>query len=149
MLPAMSGETDPELERYADLIVELAEPSANREEILRRQGFDEDGWEVYDDAWQERLSADERVSDAQGEVPPLWLDFSQALQRAQERRTTGLLPLDRYAGIARVMARGGDVAGALRAEEISMLDFLHAHRHWLQLATKDSALAAKLTKLLS
>ena len=149
MLRAMAADLDLELERYADLVVTLAEPSADRSEILRRQGLDEESWEAYDASWQARLSENERAADAQGEIPPLWLAFSQALQRAQERRTTGLLELERYAKIARVMARGGDVPSALLREGISILDFLQAHRHWIKKATGDAELAAKLTELLS
>lgn len=149
MLRAMASPLDAELERYADLVVALAGVSADRDEVLGQHGFDEEAWEQYDAAWRDRLSANEREADATGQVPPLWVAFSEALQRAQERRTTGLLDVDEYAVVARVLARGGDVPSALQQYGISMFDFLHAHRHWIKKATSDDALAKRLAKLLS
>ena len=149
MLQPMVGEIHSELQRYADLIVALAHPDADRDSLLSEAGLDEDSWEQLDASWQERLSQDERGADARGEVPPLWIAFSKALQNAQERSRANLLDLESYAAIARVLARGGDISVALKRKGIPLLEFLRAHRHWIGLASSDAEVSDRLEALLS
>ncbi len=144
----MADDLEEELERYAELTVMLSEPGADRTAILSACDLDEAGWEAHDAQWQQRLSADASAADASGQIPPMWLAFSQALQRVQERRSKTVLPIERYAELARVLTSGGDVAHALQSRGVTMVDFLRAHRHWLARATKDGAIAKALEELL-
>lgn len=130
---------------YAGLAVRLAEPDADRTELLATQGLDEDSWDEIDDAWQARLS---EAVDAMGDVdtvPPLVQEHAEAFAKAQAERVSGGAPLtfERFIEVTVEIQRGHDIQHVLKRNGTTLHDYLRAEHHWLKQMMDDAALQTR------
>ena len=138
-----------DLEAYAALAAELADPRVDRAAVLAARGLDEERWNTIDDAWQVRLSeADEGDvgDDETGGIPPLIAAHAEAFARAQRARVRGVLPFERFLEAAREMKRGTDLSTALKRLDLSLDAYLHAQAHWTAEMLADEGLAARFQR---
>lgn len=130
-----------DVEAFATLAAQLAEPGADRAAILAAHGLDEERWEALDDAWQARLSeADEGEDEG---VPPLMAAYAEAFARAQRARAKSELPFDRFLEAARAMKRGTDMTTALKRLGMTLSEYLNAQQRWTAAMLEDEDLAAR------
>jgi hypothetical protein len=140
-------ETEINLDAYARLTVALGRAGDKRDAVLAAHGLDETRWQAIDDAWQMRLSeAMDQISD-EVPVPPFLEQFSHAMDRAQSDDTQ-VMTLERFVEATRVVRRGGDVGRGLERLGLTMDEYLHANRHWMQEMAKDDELAVSFRQAL-
>jgi hypothetical protein len=133
-----------DLEAYATLAAELADPRVDRRAVLAARGLDEDAWEALDDAWQARLEAADAADD--DGVPPLIAAHAEAFARAQRARVGEILPFERFVAAARELRRGGDLASTLRRLELTLDTYLAAQGHWTARLLEDEELSARFDR---
>ncbi len=133
-----------DLEAYAALQAELADPRVDRAAALAAHGLDEPRWDALDDAWQQRLSEAEDPEDAG--IPPLVMAHAEAFTRAQRARVQGVLPFERFLEAARELRRGTDLAGTMKRLDLSLDSYLHAQAHWTAAMFEDDALAERFRR---
>ncbi|WP_437282031.1 hypothetical protein WME90_16160 [Sorangium sp. So ce375] len=135
-----------DVEAYATLAAQLADPSADRAALLAEHGLDEAGWEALDDAWQARLSeADDEDGEDVG-VPPLVVAFAEAFARAQRARAKSELSFERFLEAARELKRGTDMATVLSRLDLTLEDYLGAQQRWTAAMLEDEALMAQFQR---
>jgi hypothetical protein len=133
-----------DLEAYATLAAELADPRVDRRAVLLARGLDEDAWEALDDAWQARLEAADAADD--DGVPPLIAAHAEAFARAQRARVGEILPFERFVAAARELRRGGDLASTLRRLELTLDTYLAAQGHWTARLLEDEELSDRFDR---
>lgn len=130
-----------DVEAFATLAAQLADPGADRAAILAAHALDEEQWEALDDAWQARLSeADEGEDEG---VPPLMAAYAEAFARAQRARARSELPFDRFLEAARAMKRGTDMTTVLKRLGMTLSEYLNAQQRWTAAMLEDEDLAAR------
>jgi len=148
----MSGSRSPQafdVDTYATITAELAQPETPREVVLARHGLDEESWVALDHYWQDRLSSalDE---DVEG-VPPLIAAYAAAFERARAaaRKHATILPIERFADATREIQRRGDPVAALKHVGVSLEDFLRANEHWTKAMISDPDLLQRFRSRLA
>lgn len=131
---------------YARLAAQLAAAGAQREELLRAHGLDEDGWDAIEGVWLERLSQAENEQGQTDGVPQLLADYAAAFTAAQTELAGVVLPFERYVEITRAMSRGRDMAQLLDRFGVDLATYLHSHRHWTAKMATDADLAEQLQR---
>ncbi|MGK3982427.1 hypothetical protein WME99_05285 [Sorangium sp. So ce136] len=135
-----------DVEVYATLAAQLADPSADRAALLAAHGLDEERWEALDDAWQARLSeADDEDGEDVG-VPPLVAAYAETFARAQRARARSELTFDRFLEAARAMKRGTDMATVLSRLDLTLEDYLSAQQRWTAAMLEDEELMARFQR---
>ena len=133
-----------DVEAYAALSAELADPRVDRAALLAARGLDEAAWDALDEAWQARIEeADEGDGDG---IPPLVAAHAEAFARAQRARAGAVLPFERFAQAARELGRGTDLATALKRLDLTLDAYLAAQAHWTREMLADEALAARFRR---
>ncbi|MEP7119454.1 MAG: hypothetical protein ABJE95_00870 [Byssovorax sp.] len=134
------------VDAYASLGAALADPSADREEVLATNGLDETGWEMIEEIWQGRFdAADEAHGEAPG-IPPLVVAHAEAFARVQATRGGAGVPFERFVELARSFARGDDAQGLLRRFGTTLEEYLGAQRKWTGRMLEDAELAGRFEK---
>jgi hypothetical protein len=125
---------------YATLSVQLAVVSASAgplnatEELLRRANLSEEEWECEVAYWEAELS---QALDFDDQLPDLLVTYSQAVQAAQQRLSSGPVPLTAFASVLAEVRQGVQLDQVLRRHHIGLPDFLAAQRWWLDRAIAD------------
>ncbi|WP_437681539.1 hypothetical protein [Sorangium sp. So ce131] len=135
-----------DVEAFATLAAQLADPSADRAALLAAHGLDEDGWEALDDAWQARLSEADEGDDEEAGVPPLVVAFAEAFARAQRARARSELSFERFLEAARAMRRGTDMATVLSRLDMTLEDYLSAQQRWTAAMLEDEELLSRFQR---
>lgn len=132
---------------YAALLAELSLPGADLAAVLERWGVRIEEWNQLDAYWQERMSEAMDSDDDDG-VPAVLSEFSEAFSAARAG-SREVLPVEKYAAIHREVQRTGDVRQALKHLDVSLEDYLAAHRHYSARIAEDAELRARLQKAIS
>ncbi|WP_437553003.1 hypothetical protein WME95_17420 [Sorangium sp. So ce327] len=144
--PPQSAQNVDDVEAYATLAAQLADPSADRAALLAAHGLDEAGWEALDDAWQARLSeADDDDGEEVG-VPPLVVAYAETFARVQRARAKSELSFERFLEAARGLKRGTDMATVLSRLDLTLEDYLSAQQRWTAAMLEDEALMARFQR---
>jgi hypothetical protein len=144
----MSDSEEQELERYARLVLALAEPKADRGAILAAQQLNDESFEALETHWLGKLAqAEDAFGDADG-VPPLLARYGAAMSRAQASHARGAMDLEQYAAITRALSRGRDVEQLLERHGTTLATYLHAHAQWTGRAAREPGVAERLAELL-
>jgi hypothetical protein len=102
--------------------------------VLREVDLTEEAWDAESSYWEDELSqALEREEDA----PQLVLDYSMAIQAAQNALAGGPIALEIFSQILGDVQRGAALDHVLRRRHISLPEFLNAQRHWMTLAAAE------------
>ena len=135
-----------DVDAYASLGATLADPSADRDEVLATNGLDEAGWEIIEEIWQGRFdAADEAHGEAEG-IPPLVVAHAEAFARARATRGGAGMPFEHFVEVARAFARGDDAQGLLRRFGATLEEYLGAQREWTGRMLEDAELAGRFEK---
>ncbi|MGK4005425.1 hypothetical protein WMF31_22545 [Sorangium sp. So ce1036] len=138
-----------DVEAFATLAAQLADPSADRAALLAEHGLDEERWEALDDAWQARFSeADGDDGDDVG-VPPLVAAFAETFARVQRARARSALSFERFLEAARAMKRGTDMATVLGRLDLTLEDYLSAQQRWTAAMLEDEELMARFQRAMT
>ena len=116
--------------------------------MLAVANLDEAGLEALEERWDQRLEEDERNHQDENSVPPLLTRYADAFTSAQAKAAGDLLPLEAYARITRELSKGHEVERVLKRHEVPLHSYLHTHRHWTKVSSRDAEIAEQLRKLL-
>ncbi len=125
---------------YATLSVQLAMASNSvghvnaSEELLRQANLSEEEWEREVNHWEAELS---EALDFDDQLPEVLVTYSQAVQAAQERLSSGPVALATFASVLAEVRQGVQLDQVLRRHHIGLTDFLAAQRRWLDQAIAD------------
>lgn len=109
--------------------------------LLRDANLTETEWDAESSYWENELSeALEREED----VPQIVLDYSAAIQTAQNLLAGGPIALETFSQILGEVQRGTALDHALRQRQISLPEFLSAQRHWMAQAATEPAIRLAL-----
>ena len=136
------------LERYAELLAELARSGQDRETLLERLGFSETDWEAIDEHFQTLLErADEETGDDQ--VPEIMGRFSQAFARGSSLSSEPELSFEEYASIVQLARQGAELHRVLEQRRVPIQRYLDAHAHYLKRMLQDPELERRFAALLT
>lgn len=132
---------------YAALSVQLAHASAAQTSpsartsiarpvarVLADASLTADEWDAETLHWESALSD---ALDHEDEVPQLVLDYSMAIQAAQNALAGAPLALEIFSQILGEVQRGALLDPILRQHHLTLPEFLSAQRHWMMLAASD------------
>jgi hypothetical protein len=102
--------------------------SAALAQALHQTGVTADEWDAESSYWEDELS---QALDRDEDVPQLVLDYSTAIQAAQNALAGVPLALEAFSQILGEVQRGAPLDQVLRQRHISLAEFLSAQRHWM------------------
>ena len=144
----MTESEERNLERYADLVLALAEPNVDRNAILGEHGLDEVSFAELEAHWLQRLEEAEDAHGSADGAPALLVRYAHALGRAQAQRAKGAMAIEKYAEITRALGSGRDTAQLLERYGTTLSTYLNAHAYWTGRAARETDIATKLAALL-
>lgn len=103
---------------------------ANVVRLLQQVGLTPEEWDAEVEQWEAALS---QALDQEDEVPQLVLEYSRAVQAAQDALASPIA-LEVFSQVLGEVQRGTPLDQALRQRHISLPDFLSAQRHWMDRA---------------
>lgn len=136
------------IKEYAELSVRLAHVSTTvgaanpaspaitvaLARALQQAGLTEKEWDAESSHWEDELSL---ALEQEDEVSPLILEYSAAVQAAQNALAGAPLALETFSHILGEVQRGTPLDHVLRQRHISLPEFLSAQRHWMARAAAD------------
>jgi hypothetical protein len=133
-------EAEINLDAYARLTVALSKAGERRAAVLAAHGLDEDRWQAIDGQWHARISAAMDEGTEEAPIPPFLQEFSRAMSEAQ-RDDSPPISLERFAVATRAVGEASDMAEALARLGLTLDDYMHATRYWVERIAKDEGLA--------